>query len=80
MRWEGYLVWSMWIIEGRYLSALSNNHTFSEVRDALMEKAEELGSYARNTPLILLNSQYLFNDQFEEMKNLGEPHISLVLE
>lgn len=67
-RWHDYVVWSMWICMGRYITCISSYRSFQEVLEAIHEKAEELGVYARGEPLVMINMNFLNPEDAEVLR------------
>jgi hypothetical protein len=57
--WEGEIIWSTWIIQARYITVLSYGQAFSQVLEAVKEKANDIGGYVKDMPIVLLSAQYI---------------------
>ena len=80
MKWAEYNIWSNWIVNGRYITVLSYRKSVMEVIEAVKEKADELGGYVKDMPLVLLSSQFVSNRESDYLSGMEEGQITLVME
>lgn len=78
MNWQNYICWTVWICNARYITVLSQYRSMQDVIEAVQAKAEELGGYVKEMPLVNMNVQYLnVGQDTEYLSSLDETIITI---
>lgn len=78
--WSNEMIWSTWIVGGRYITCLARFRSFTEVYNEVQDHINQVGLLIPNHPIVLVNQNSVHQDDWDTLVNGPEGSVTIVLE